>query len=108
MPRRNPAGDVAKQVLVAGITAVVTTTVAVLVTTWLTKKATLESVAKGETPLPAGATPTTTGTTPIVAMPKAVEQPGPEQLPQKPPPAIAPMAILPQTQLTAMVPLGPE
>lgn len=106
MPRRNPAGDVAKQVLVAGITAVVTTTVAVLLTTWLTKKATLESVAKGETPLPTGATPTTAGTTPIVAVPK--EQPGPEQLPQKPPPATAPMAILPQAQLTAMVPLGPE
>lgn len=64
--------DASKQILTAAVTAVVTTTLGVYLTYYLTKKLTTESIAKGETPLPAGSTPTQTQTKP--------------SLPDKPPP----------------------
>jgi len=51
-----------KQILVAVAAASAATVVSVLLTHWLTKEATIKSIAKGETPLPPGSTPTTTVT----------------------------------------------
>lgn len=47
------------QIVTAVLAASAAALVAGLLTNYLTKKATIESVAKGETPLPADATPTT-------------------------------------------------
>lgn len=85
--KRNPATDTVKQVLIAGATAAVTTAVAIIVTNWLTKKATIESVAKGETPLPKGATPTTVESKPVVAIPASE----PQALPMNEASALAPL-----------------
>jgi hypothetical protein len=61
--------DAAKQIVVAVAAASAAALVAGLLTHYLTKQATLESVSKGTTPLPASATPTTTSSTPLVATP---------------------------------------
>ena len=92
--------ETTKQLLVAGATAAVTTTVAVLITQYLTKK----SIASGDTPLPAGSTPTTTSGV-IVATPKSLDASVPggggstaTSPPDATPPANnAPPEIAPQT-----------
>lgn len=50
--------DATKQIIIAGVSAAVATTVGVLVTHWLTKQSTTQDIASGKTPLPADATPT--------------------------------------------------
>lgn len=56
--------DVAKQILTAVAAATAATLVTGLLTHYLTKQSTIESVAKGTTPLPQGATPTTSNVNP--------------------------------------------
>lgn len=51
-------GSVARDVAIAAVTAATSVTVTALITHWLTKDATIKSVANGTTPLPPGATPT--------------------------------------------------
>lgn len=64
-----------KQVIIAGVSAAVATTVGVLITHWLTKQATIENVASGKTPLPADATPTFKEETKKEELPKKKEEP---------------------------------
>jgi hypothetical protein len=48
-----------KQIVIAVVASAAAAATAALVTHYLTKQATINSVAKGETPLPQGSTPTT-------------------------------------------------
>jgi hypothetical protein len=84
------AKGVATQILIAGATAVVTTTVAVLITSWLTKRSTTEDIASGKQPLPPGSTPKTDGP-PIDVKPTG--NPMPQPSPQ-PPPKLPPVSDL--------------
>jgi hypothetical protein len=81
------AKGIATQIIIAGATAVVTTTVAVLVTSWLTKRSTTENIASGKQPLPPGSTPTTDGP-PINVKPTGNPAP-----PPPPPPQPAPQVL---------------
>lgn len=65
--------DATKQVIIAGVSAAVATTVGVLITHWLTKESTTQNIASGKTPLPADATPTF----------KPTEEPPKKDLPPK-------------------------
>jgi hypothetical protein len=68
--------DTTKQILTAVAASTAGAVAAVLITHYLTKKSTIESVATGKTPLPPGSTPTTTGDKPIVATPTGATSAG--------------------------------
>lgn len=63
--------DATKQILISVAAASAAALVTGLVTHYFTKEATITSVANGTTPLPQGATPTTSVVTPSGSTPKA-------------------------------------
>jgi hypothetical protein len=76
--------ELGTQLLIAGATAAVTTTVAIFITNWFTKRSTTQDIASGKQPLPPGSTPTTNGP-PVTAKPTGSPMPSPSPPPQVPP-----------------------
>jgi len=72
--------DAAKQILTAVAAATAATLVTGLLTHYLTKQSTIESIAKGTQPLPPGATPVSGTATPQGSTPKPQPDLTPSQL----------------------------
>lgn len=73
--------DAAKQILTAVAAATAATLVTGLLTHYLTKASTIESIANGTTTLPEGATPKTSSVTPQGSTPSPDPQPQPQPQP---------------------------